>query len=329
MTTPPEFVSILLRTRDRPLFLARALDDVLAQTWRDWRLILVNDGGAQAEVERAVSSRETSFAGRVTVLHHPQARGHGAALNAALDASTGRYFAVHDDDDTWHPDFLSETVTLMEDPAHAGLAGVATDCTLVREQVRGGAIFEMERVPWPLFRDGVDIADMLVRNRIPPISILLRRDIASRAGPYDPTLTALEDWEFFLRMLMYADIATIGTVLAFYHIRPDVSGGPEDNTVVAGSARHDAQALLIGNRALRQAMRDEPALIGVLRPVLQRLDAQERMLSEMRHDLDHRLAHLEEMMTLVHLTAAWHHKLLAPVQRIWSAARRLGVRFRR
>ena len=329
MTISPETVSILLRTRDRPALFPRALDDVLAQTFQDWRLIVINDGGDPTPVDRAVRAREDSFSGRVVVLRHTTPRGHGEALNAGLEVAAGRYFAVHDDDDTWHPDFLALTVAFLSEAAHGKLAGVATNCALARERILDGTIIESERIPWPLFETAIDLANMLIRNRIPPISMLLRREIADRAGRYDGELSALEDWDFYLRILMYADIGTIDRILAFYHVRSEISGTSNDNTVIAGADRHEAQAALLRNRAIRRAMREDPASLGVLQPLLQRLDAQNRLLTEMRRDVDNRLAHLEASMTLVHLTAAWHYKMLAPVQRLWSAAGRLSSFLRR
>ena len=329
MTMPSETVSILLRTRDRPAFLPRALDDVLAQTFQDWRLIVIADGGDPTPVDCALRAREDSFSGRVVVLRHPTPRGHGDALNAGLEVAAGRYFTVHDDDDTWHPDFLALTVAFLSQTAHGKLAGVATNCALTRERIQDGAIVEVERLPWPLFETEIDIGNMLIRNRIPPISMLLRREIADRAGRYDGALSALEDWDFYLRILMYADIGTIDRILAFYHVRSEISGTSDDNTVVAGADRHGSQAAMLRNRAIRRAMREDPASLGVLQPLLQRLDAQNRMLTEMRRDVDNRLAHLEALMSLVHLTAAWHHKMLAPVQRLWSAAGRISSLLRR
>ena len=321
VTPPPGLVSILLRTRDRPLFLARALDDLAAQTWGDWRAIVVNDGGDPRLVDAAVACRAGALAGRVTILHHAHAKGRGAALNAAFEASTGPFFVVHDDDDTWHPSFLSDTVAFLSDTSHGHFAGVATNCALIRERVENGAILELERTPWPLFESGVDLANMLIGNRIPQHSLLLRREIAIQAGPYDPDLPVLEDWEFYLRILMYADIGTIQATRAFYHVRPEISGDASDNTVVAGADRHRARAVLLQNRAIRLALRENPAAMGILQPLLQRLDVQGQLLTEIRRDVDRRLARLEELMELVHLTAAWHHKLLRPVQRLVSMAR--------
>ena len=138
MTMSPETVSVLLRTRDRPALLPRALDDVLAQTFQDWRLIVINDGGDPTPVDRALREREDSFSGRAIVLHHIAPLGHGESLNAGLEVAAGRYFAVHDDDDTWHPDFLALTVAFLSEAAHGTLAGVANVSRTARSSKTSG-----------------------------------------------------------------------------------------------------------------------------------------------------------------------------------------------
>lgn len=318
MSGTAETVSVLLRTRDRPILLPRALDDVLSQDFSDWRLIIINDGGDPAPVNRAVQERAIEIAGRATVIHHPVNLGLAAALNAGLARAAGAFFAVHDDDDTWNSAFLDRTVAFLSEPAHAGYAGVATNCVMVHERIVEGVIIEEGRLPWPEFETGVDLARMLVRNRIPPISMLLRRDIVARVGPFDMEASPLEDWEFYLRVLMYADIGTIEQVLAHYHLRPEVGGGFNDNSVVATADQHENRALVLRNRAIRRVLREDPAAAGLLQPLLQKLDEQNRLLTGIQRETHNRLAHLETQMALVHLTAAWHYKILLPFQSVWS-----------
>nr|NLD40617.1 glycosyltransferase [Actinomycetales bacterium] len=109
-------VAIVMRTKDRPILLSRAIDDVLSQSFRDWELIIVNDGGDPARVEELVSVREASAAGRIRVIHHHESLGMEAASNAAIRASASEFLAVHDDDDTWDPDFLHLTVDYLNTP---------------------------------------------------------------------------------------------------------------------------------------------------------------------------------------------------------------------
>mgnify|MGYP001763085457 CR=1 FL=1 len=60
-------VAILMRTRDRPVLLARAFASVLSQRCDDWHLFVVNDGGDPAPVDALAARHETGFLGRITV----------------------------------------------------------------------------------------------------------------------------------------------------------------------------------------------------------------------------------------------------------------------
>src|SRR3954469_6936057 len=131
-------VAIVMRTRDRPVLLRRALADVCAQTHRGWRLVVVNDGGGAAEVDRLVAE-QPEMAGRVTVLHNGEPRGMEAASNQGVEASDSDYIAVHDDDDTWHPTFLARTAAHLD---ATGDAAVAVRTEIVWERVEGEQVVE-------------------------------------------------------------------------------------------------------------------------------------------------------------------------------------------
>src|SRR5262249_14892082 len=130
-------VAVILRTRDRPLLLSRALDGIAAQTETRWQLCLVNDGGPTAPIADLIRAR-AGLAGRLRVLHHPAPRGMEAASNAGLCATSAPFAVIHDDDDTWQPAFLSSCLAVLEAQAHLpALGAVATQSTRVYEDIEG------------------------------------------------------------------------------------------------------------------------------------------------------------------------------------------------
>ena len=94
-----EAVSIIMRTKDRALLLPRALRSVLAQSFTNWRLYLVNDGGNPATLENVLAPFRNDFGDKLSVINHAASLGMEAASNAGLAVASGRYFAIHDDDD--------------------------------------------------------------------------------------------------------------------------------------------------------------------------------------------------------------------------------------
>lgn len=267
-SAPGGHVSILMRTRDRPVLLARALASVLSQVHQDWHLALVNDGGDPARVDRLVQRHDTDFLGRITVIHHPRSLGMEAASNAALSAADGAgqgsYVAVHDDDDTWHPDFLSRTTTLLGRPDQQDKAAALTHWTVVRERLQHDAVVEDAREPGPFGARTLELGDMLIRNRFPPIALLIRRSVVDAAGPFNAALPVLGDWDYNLRILLLGDIGVLPEPLAFYHQRA-VDAAPEyANTVVSGADRHDLAEALYRNSRLRALGHDHPAALSLV-----------------------------------------------------------------
>src|SRR5438445_225062 len=110
----PAKVAVVMRTRNRPLLLRRAIGSVLAQTMADWEMIIVNDGGDGREVEGLVAAVSAHAAGRIRVVHHQRSLGMEAASNAGIAASESELLVTHDDDDSWEPAFLAECVGLLE-----------------------------------------------------------------------------------------------------------------------------------------------------------------------------------------------------------------------
>ena len=113
-------VSVVVRTKDRPVFLRRALNDIAAQTFTDWEIVIVNDGGDSAAVHAVAG--DSPCADRITEIDSPVPGGRCAAANAGIRAAKGEYIVLHDDDDLWHPDFLARTTAALDaSPADAGV----------------------------------------------------------------------------------------------------------------------------------------------------------------------------------------------------------------
>ena len=251
MAPSRERVTVVIRTRNRPLLLERALDDVLMQSFRDWRLILVNDGGERAPVDAAVTARADRFAGRVDVVHIDGGTGSmEAAANVGAKRGGGEFVVIHDDDDTWHKDFLAETVRALEDAPAAVAASVLTE--IVFEHISRTRVVETGRKLFEPPGSMITVFDLLHANRVVPISLLVRREVYDRIGWYDEELLAVGDWEFNLRLVQAGDILFLGDrPLAFWHQRPQAKG-THSNSIFGSNKDHAHFDRLVRDRALRE-----------------------------------------------------------------------------
>jgi glycosyltransferase involved in cell wall biosynthesis len=306
-----------MRTKNRPLLLPRALRSVLCQSYRNWHLCVVNDGGDAAVVERALAEQAAALAGRITLIHHTESQGMEAASNRALQAAEGEYVVTHDDDDTWHPQFLERAVGFLSAPANTSYVGVVTDSRIIWERIAAGQVIEDAQEPFPLHGRNIELRRVLGGNSFPPISLLMRRAAVLRVGAFNADMPVLGDWEFNLRAMALGDFGFIGEPLAFYHQRREPCDPDYGNTVIAATADHQRYDVLLRNSIIRVALRDNPSMIGVLQPMLHALQEQTEAMTAMRIRLDRMEEHLSEVLVV----SRWHGRMLMPVQFFWVALR--------
>ncbi|MCC6346200.1 MAG: glycosyltransferase, partial [Nitrospirales bacterium] len=205
-------VSVIIPTCNRPAALREALASVLAQTYRSFEIIVVNDGGVDiSEIVRSCNGE-----GKIVSLRHEERRGCSAARNTALRAAQGRYIAYLDDDDIYYPDHLETAVAFL----------VNTDCSVVytdslyatREWVHDRYVTTRTEV---LFSRDFDREKLLVANYIPTINIVHNRDVFRDAGMFDESLITHEDWDLWIRMSRHYDFHHIKAITAEVRVRSD------------------------------------------------------------------------------------------------------------
>ncbi|WP_460774800.1 glycosyltransferase family 2 protein [Microbacterium sp. GXF7504] len=247
-------VSIVVRTKDRPWFLARALRDITAQTFGDLEIVVVDDGSEAATLDAVVAAAD--LGDRARVVRPEGAGGRCAAANAGVAAATGDYLVLHDDDDLWHPEFLTRTVRWLDD--HPDDVGVITRTEIMYERYADGRWSEVGRVPFWSDMTRVSLVEMLEVNRAVPISFLYRRSVHDEVGGYDESLDAVEDWEFSLRLLAARTIGYIPETLAVWTQRPSATG-IDANSMFALTHEHRRDDGIVRDRALREWIAREGA----------------------------------------------------------------------
>lgn len=245
-------VAVIMRTKDRAILLRRALDSVIAQTFQDWVIIVVNDGGDPRPVQELLREREAKLAGRYLLVNNPESTGMENASNIGLVHSASEFVVVHDDDDSWAPKFLERTIAYL-DRSDPEVAGVVTLSTVVIEEIDGDTVREHSR---HLFKklETVSLSRLAVENDFPPISLVFRRSAIERIGHFDGSLPVLGDWDFHRRLNSVFRIDVIPEELAYYHHRVQGTGGAYGNSVVAEKDVHRIHRAQYINRRLRDAL---------------------------------------------------------------------------
>lgn len=251
-------VSVILRTKDRNLFLSRALASILRQSYRDIDVIVINDGGDSVLFRRTVDLALSDAPAAVRVIDRPASLGRTAALNEAMDASRGDMVCIHDDDDSWHPRCVEMLAARYATVKKTIPKLVGCICGLIRIHEEITATGELrtirEEIPGPenASRGLVKLARYLLqREDFYPIQCMFDRAAALKAGGFDPTFEIFEDRHLFIRLLAVGEFCVERQKLAHHHVRPDQARDSDAANVSHDQEKHDLYFSLLENSLVR------------------------------------------------------------------------------
>jgi len=235
-------ISVIIPTYNRSGFLESAIDSVLAQISRDYELIIVDDGSADATLALIKSY------GDALISIRQDNRGPSAARNCGIKASRGELIAFLDSDDRWHPDKLLLQVEAMErEPAylisHTG-----------EVWYRNGELLQQKKKHKKL--SGDIFKRSLSMCMVSMSTVIARRELFDHIGFFDEALPCCEDYDFWLRASLRYPFLLIDEPLTFKE------GGRDDQVSVIyriGMDRFRIRSIvnLLNNEALSEAQRGE------------------------------------------------------------------------
>ena len=230
-------VSVIMPVFDAGPFVTEALDSVAAQTYRDFEVVIVDDGSTESRTLAALD-RVRSRPG-VTVLR-TENHGPAAARNLAIERARGSYVLPLDADDYLAPAFLARTVPVLD--ADPGVGVVYTWVGLV------GSHHGVWRT------GGFTLHELLTRCTI-HVASLYRREIWTDVGGYDG-----EDWDFWLGAVARGWTGHgVPEVLAYYRRTP---ASRELNARAPGVSARLMRSVVEKHRGLYEANLEE-ALAGM------------------------------------------------------------------
>ncbi|MFM9863058.1 MAG: glycosyltransferase family 2 protein [Micropepsaceae bacterium] len=307
-------VAIITRTMDRPAFLERALTSVANQTFRDYIHVVVNDGGDNDVVKATIEKTNCDHA-RVRLVDAVKNRGMEAASNLAIANADSDYIVIHDDDDSWEPDFLKRTVAFLDGKAGKHYGGAITKSTYVSEEVTPDGIVVHDRAPYNGWVENVHLMEMAIANFYPPIAFLFRREVYDQLGGYNEQYPVLGDWDFNLRFLVEADIALIPEALANYHHRDRGDTATFGNSVIAGRAKHVEYASIVRNNLVRSLVGRGHAAAATLTGVGLYFEDQRNTLRA----ADNRMTQLSQRVSAATSSSAWTDHYWVAFQQLLKA----------
>lgn len=212
-------VAVVMRTKDRPVFLRRAVRSIVEQGYKDWIVAIVNDRGEAASIEKELEIFPDDVRRKFILIENDKEIPKEGLLNLGIEATRSDYVVVLDDDDTWEHDFLTQTTNYLEDPENARHGGVVTGSRIIRETYKDGVLTELSRIPITSWMRDLRLWQMLGQNLFPVHAFVYRRSIGEKVGFYR-ALSVLGDWDFNIRFMVECDLGALShRICANYHQR--------------------------------------------------------------------------------------------------------------
>jgi glycosyltransferase involved in cell wall biosynthesis len=190
-------VDVGVPTHGRPAFVTEAIDSVLAQTFRGWRLLVSEDGPGGGLVEEAVQPYLADE--RISYAATGERVGAAGNMSRLLQSGDAQYVIVLHDDDLWDPEVLERRVGFLEE--HPGCGFVFSghyDIDATGRRIGSGELRLAEGVHPP-----ETLAPIILRSNVMAImgSVLVRRTAYEAVGPaFDASFPRIFDWEMWGRL---------------------------------------------------------------------------------------------------------------------------------
>jgi glycosyltransferase involved in cell wall biosynthesis len=206
MTTPQ--VSVIIPTCNRARLLPVAIRSVLAQTFGNFELIIVDDASEDSidDVVKAFQDR------RVRWITHEERLGGGAARNTGIRNSGGEFVAFLDDDDEWYPQKLARQMALLL-RSSPNVGGVYTGYEAIDRETG-----KLRARQIPRYRGDLS-SELLKTNCIGSTSsVLLRRQCLNDVGMFDESLPSFQDYDLWIRISRAYQFDSIAECLLKYYL---------------------------------------------------------------------------------------------------------------
>ncbi len=185
-------VSVCIPSYNHARFLPATLDAIFAQTFRDFEVVVVDDGSTDNSLD-ILNNYAAKHAGMMRVYTHPGRQNLGVSVtrNLAIREARGSYWCPEDSDDVSYPDRIERQVTFME--KHSDIAWIYGVSDFVDEdghRLPGQYGYDLSSVP--------DLIEDLILH--PTIALaMIRMDCLKQVGPFEPGMVRSE-WEHVIRL---------------------------------------------------------------------------------------------------------------------------------
>jgi len=209
-------VSIVIPTYNRANFLEKAVQSVLNQTFKDFELIIVDDGSVDNTKE--VIKQYVEKDPRVKYFYQKNSGGTSVPRNVGIENSKGSYLAFLDSDDQWLPEKLEKQVLFFKNTKDKQLGFL--DCGALVINASDESIIAKYKLPYS-YRG--NIFEKILKNNfiLTPSGIFIKRIVLETIGKFDEDFKMLTDWDLYLRISKNYNFDFINESLFKYYVHKE------------------------------------------------------------------------------------------------------------
>lgn len=203
-------ISVIIPTYNRQWAVGRAIASVLAQTFQDFELLIVDDGSEDETFSQVLQPLKDP---RVKI-HRTENRGVSAARNFAVEKSQGQWLAFLDSDDEWKPEKLAEQWQAIKENPH--WRWVHTEEIWIRNGQRVNPMTKHAK------RGGDIFVDALKLCCVSPSAVMIEKSLLQEAGSFREDFPVCEDYDLWLKLASLHEVGFVDKPLVVK------KGGHED-----------------------------------------------------------------------------------------------------
>ncbi len=207
-------VSVCIPSFNHAPYLPDAIESVLRQTYRDFEIVLVDDGSTDGSLEIAARYAE-SYPSHVRIFTHPGQVNLGISetVNLAYRKSRGEFWSGLPSDDMLLPDKLERQVAFLD--ANPNVGWVYSYAELVEQADQPPA--ELKLLGADITKDDHPLRHLIQKNSIFGMTAMMRRSCTEKVGLHETSLI-YSDWEFWLRLIAQCQVAFLAHPVARYRV---------------------------------------------------------------------------------------------------------------
>lgn len=233
-------ISIIIPTYNYAHFLPLAIDSILNQTYKNYEIIVVDDGSTD-NTQQVIKK----YLKKINYIRHKTNKGISEAMNTGIRAAKSKYINITQADDIMLPAFLNEEIKILKN----GNAGIVYSPALIINE--NGETTNKQIIPKTKYANSY--ISLIVFNYIFLGTVLFKKDLLKNTGLFNTKMAQYEDWNLWLKISNTSNIGFVNKYLTAHRVH--------NKTLTHGIkwnfAKHARERLIVYHETIKNNIPEE------------------------------------------------------------------------